>query len=131
MIEQVLVGRLLAWPTVTAIVGDRVAPVVLRQATSEPVLVYRRLYGQRKYGLLGSANWVETQVQVTCWAPSYSVARGLADAVCEALDGWGSDEGDAGPLVHLVSVEDGADEYAEGYEMLGATVLVTVRHEED
>jgi hypothetical protein len=126
MIEQVLVARLLATPAVTAIVGARIAPVVLRQATADATLVYQRIYGQRSYSLTGAAGWVETQVQFTCWSASYSEARTLADEVRQALDLWASDADG----VHLVSINDGADTYAEDLDMMGATVLVTVRHEE-
>lgn len=127
MIEQVLVTRLLAWPAVAAVVGDRMSPVVLRQGTTAAALVYQRLYAQRSYSLAGAAGWTETQVQITCWSTSYAQARTLADEVRKALDAWAS----ATDGVHLVSINDGADTYAEDFDMVGATVLVTIRHEED
>lgn len=126
IIEQVVVARLLSVPAVAAIVGDRVSPIVLRQTTRDPVLVYQRIYGQRSYSLAAPV-LAETQIQITCWAGDYATARTLADAVRKALDAWAS----AVDEVEIALVNDGADTYAEDYDMVGCTVLATIKHQED
>lgn len=123
-IEQVIVTRLLAVTAITDVVGDRVSPVVLRTETTDPALVYMRMYGDRQYALDGVTKVATVQMQVMAWALDYATARGLADQVRLALDTWGSDD------VEIVTVTDGPDTYAEEIEMFGCPVNLTAKYVE-
>jgi hypothetical protein len=123
-VEQTIVTRLLAVTAITALVGDRVSPVVLRTETTDPALVYVRLYGDRQYALDGATKLATVQMQIMAWALDYATARALADQVRLGLDTWGDAD------VEIVTVTDGADTYAEEIDMYGCPVNLTVKYEE-
>lgn len=128
VIEKRVVALLLADGTIGAAVGGRVSPVVLRQESGLPALVYRRLDSSPEYTLAGRGGWRSVLLQVVCWASEYETARGLAEAVRLALDGF-SENAQAGSI-RFVSVSDGADEFVEGLEVFGCACMVTVEYDD-
>lgn len=129
MIEQRIVGLLAADATIAAAVGQRIGPVILRQETALPSLVYRRLGSEPEYTLAGRAGWRTVTVQVVCWSLDYGEARRLAEAVRKALDGYSELSG-AGSI-RFISVADGADEYAAEVEAFGAVVVLSVEYDDE
>jgi hypothetical protein len=123
-VEAQIAARLLAVTAITDMVGDRVSPVVLRTETTEPALVYMRMYGERQYALDAQTRVATVTMQVMAWALDYATARGLADQVRLGLDTWGDAD------VEIVTVTDGADTYAEEIDMYGCPVNLTVKYEE-
>lgn len=129
MIEQRIVSLLLADPTITAAVGERISPVVLRQETALPSLVYRRLDSDPEYTLAGRAGWRTARVQVACWAQEYAEARTLAEAVRNALDAY-SETSDTGSI-RFISISDGADEYVMDLDAFGAVCTLTIDYDDE
>ena len=129
MIEKRIVDLLLDDTAVKALVGTRIAPVVLRQETGMPCLVYRRLDSNPEYTLAGRAGWRTVTVQVVCWSADYTHARGLAEAVRDALDSYSETSGTGS--IRFISVSDGADEYVSEMEAFGAVVVLTIDYDDE
>ena len=128
MIEQRIAGLLLADVTIKAAVANRLTPVVLRQETGLPALVYRRLDSTPEYTLAGRAGWRTVLLQVACWSASYDQARGLAERVRVVLDSY--QETTAQGSIRWVSVSDGADDYAPDLEAFGCVATVSVEYDD-
>lgn len=126
MIEQVVAARLLAWPAIAALVDERVEPVVMQSSSMSEAIVYRRLYGQRDYNLVGAEGVATVQIEIMSWAQEYAKARTLADEVRKALDAWSSAVDD----VEIANVTDGADTWDPDLEMFGCPVNLTIKYQE-
>lgn len=126
IIEQVVAARLLAWSAIAALVGTRIEPVVMQTSSSSDALVYRRLYGERSYNLVGAEGVATVQIELMCWSQVYARARTMADEVRQALDAWSSATDD----VEIASVTDGADTYEQELEMFGCPVNLTIKYQE-
>jgi hypothetical protein len=61
------------------------------------------------------------------WAADYATARGLADAMRDALDVYATNASDD---IQLASVSDGADEWVDGLEAFGCGVEVRLMFQE-
>lgn len=129
MIEQRIKSLLLADATISAAVSNRVTPVIMRQETGLPALVYRRLDSTPDYTLAGRAGWRTVTVQVVCWAVDYMEARTLAEAVRKALDAYS--ETSAEGSIRFISVGDGADEYAPEVDAFGAVATLTIEYDDE
>jgi len=129
MIEQRIKSLLLADATIAAAVGSRITPIVMRQETGLPALVYRRLDSTPNYTLAGRGGWRTVIVQVACWADDYTEARILAEAVRQALDAYS--EPSATGSIRFISVGDGADEYAPEIEAFGAVATLTIDYDDE
>lgn len=129
MIEQRIVGLLADNATIAAAVGQRISPVVLRQETALPSLVYRRLSSTPEYTLAGRAGWRTVTIQIICWSLEYAEARALAEAVRQALDAY-SETATAGSI-RFINIADGADEYAVEVAAFGAVVVLSVDYDDE
>lgn len=120
MIEAKMVDILLADAGVAAIVGTRIDPVVVRQTTSFPSVIYRRLPGgERTYSLAGRGGMTTVTVALYGWATDYATARSLANAIRDALDAYTSSASDG---IQVASVTDGADEWIDELGAFGCGV---------
>lgn len=105
-VEKRIVHRLRTATETASLVGQRITPVVLPD-TVVPAITYRRLSGVREASL-GSSNVFATfLIELSAWGSTYEMARNLADATRQALDGW-SDEANG---VEIGFVNDGPDLY--------------------
>ena len=129
MIEQRIVSMMAADATIAAAVGQRISPVVLRQDTALPSLVYRRLAADPEYTLAGRAGWRTVTLQIACWALEYADARALAEAVRELLDAY-SETSDVGSI-RFISVADGADEYVGELDAYGCICNLTIEYDDE
>ena len=129
MIEKRIVALLLADAGVSALIGTKIAPVVLRVETGMPCLVYRRLDGQPEYTLAGRAGWRTVTVQIACWDGDYTDAKTLAEAVRDALDAYS--EIDSAGSIRFISVADGADEYQGDLDAYAAVVVLTIDYDDE
>lgn len=129
MIEKRLVALLLGNPAVTAMVGDRIVPVVVREDGNLPALTYRRLpNSQRQYTLAGAGGWVSIDVQITAWAREYDEARALIEEVRKQLDAYTEDIPDG---IEVASVTEGGDDYVETLDLLVCSAIVTIQFVEE
>jgi hypothetical protein len=126
MIEQRVTAVLLAAADVTALVGNRIFPVVVRQNTRLPAITYARQSSERDYVLTGSLHYARALIGLTAWANEYAEARALADAIRQALDAYDEPDG-----IDLATVNDGQDIYEPEADVFGCSLLVTVQFEED
>jgi hypothetical protein len=129
MIEQRIVTLLSADPGIAAAVRDHIYPVVLRQGSPLPTLVYRRLSSDPDYTLAGRAGWRTVTLQLACWAADYADARDLAEAVRQTLDAY-SEPSPTGPI-RFISVADGADKYIEDLDAFGCVVTLTIDYDDE
>lgn len=92
MSEVALRARLLAVAGVSALVGTRVYPVILPQNPTFPAITYQRIGGRRESSFAGPIGLAGPLYRLDCWGGAagtgYAAAKGLANAVRLALDGW-------------------------------------------
>ena len=127
MIEKKMVDVLQASATVTALVGDRIFPVVVRVDTALPAITYQRTFGERTYNMAGAAGWARVTIGIAGWALEYSQARSIADAVRKTLDAYsGTDDDD----MQVARVTDGADTYDPDLNVFGCSLDVEIQYQE-
>lgn len=81
-------ARLAGDPGVSAIVGSAVHPGRIPQGTTGPAVSYRIAGGEPTRRNVPALQAATVTLEVAAWAPTYSEALNLGDAVVEALDGW-------------------------------------------
>lgn len=87
MIEAAIVTHLLASPAVTALVGDRIRPMVPDQGSAYPHLVYVLVSdADLAPSNLGRSALRRAQLQFDCWGRTAIEARRLADDLAKSLD---------------------------------------------
>lgn len=80
---------LLAAPSVTALVGQRISPLLRTQAETVPCVVLTRA-GLDPFNCLSEPPTLNlNRVQLSAWAVTYDGARALADACRTALEAAG------------------------------------------
>lgn len=87
MIETNIRAALQAQPTITAIVGNSIYPVLLPVDANLPALTFQ-IVGSSSEAGWGVAGMQRLRVQMDCWSKSYLVAAQLREAVSTALDGY-------------------------------------------
>jgi hypothetical protein len=89
--EESLVARLNATSGVTALVASRIYPMEIPQGAVMPAIAYQRISTFRPGSLRGPVGLADPRIQVDCWADTYAVAKAVAQAVRQSLDGYASD----------------------------------------
>lgn len=87
-IDESLVTILQASTAVTALAGQRIYPLRALQTAQRPLVIYQRISATREHSHDGPSGLARPRFQFRCVANSFSQARGLADAVRGALDGY-------------------------------------------
>lgn len=106
-VEKAIRSILIDDSTVKNLVADRVYPVVRREGSSLPALVYQQISGVRDHIFAGPSGFVEARFQINCWAETYEGADELADAVRVAVDGYnGTKESVVIQCIHLIDEGD-------------------------
>ena len=83
--EIAVIQRLLADAAVAAIAGDRVFPGRLPQGIALPGVVLQTINSMPHYADEGEIRYVESRVQLDCWASTYGASKQLARAVKASL----------------------------------------------
>jgi len=78
--EEAVIQRLLADAAVAAIAGDRVFPGRLPQGIDLPGVVLQTINSMPHYADEGEIRYVESRVQLDCWASTYGASKQLARA---------------------------------------------------
>jgi hypothetical protein len=85
-------SRLISHAGLSALVGDRIYPLVLPQNTALPAVVYQRISGQRIQNLTRDTGGPQRiRVQLTAWAEDVDTANSVAEQVRQAMEaatGW-------------------------------------------
>jgi hypothetical protein len=107
-LEAGIVGVLEGSAGVTALVGSRIYPLLVPQGFDNyPAVTYQVISEQRTPELTKQNGLMRARVQVTCWARTYSAAKGLKEAVRNAIDG------ESGTFPSGVFIEDSQDTVEE------------------
>ena len=88
VIEEALVALLEADAGVSALVGNRIYPIVIPDGASLPAIAYQRISGPRAETMDGPSGLAWPRFQITSVAETVSEAIALANAVRHALDGY-------------------------------------------
>lgn len=94
MLEEALYAFLKGQGAVSALLGQRIYPVMLPQNPVMPALTYQIISRVPDYVLAGPSGLVAKRVQVNCWASrefsanGYITALNVAAAVRVAMDGY-------------------------------------------
>ncbi len=107
MVEKAIVALLTEDTDVTALIGDRLEPVLTSQTLSRPNVVYQRITTSRLRSQDGPEGTGDIRLQLSCYADTYAGAKTLADKVRLALDGYRGTA--AGITVDGISLEDEGD----------------------
>ena len=121
MIEIEVYKYLSQYAGLTALVGDRIYPMILPQDAVLPAVTCEKISGQRINTKFGPAGLVRARIQVSCWAKGYLVAKQVAEQVRLALAGF------PGGTVYL---ENEVDLYEEGTGIYHVPVDFTIWYEE-
>lgn len=74
-IEFAIFEHLNADADLTALLGDRIFPMVMHQDAAIPSIVYQKISGVREYTLTDRAGIAEPRFQFSCWGRSYFEAK--------------------------------------------------------
>jgi hypothetical protein len=123
-IDESLVSILAVSTAVTAICGQRIYPLYARQTAPKPLVIYQRISSVREHSHDGPSGLARPRFQFRCVANSFSEARGLADAVRGALDGYQGTVGGVRIDAILFENELDADDVALDAEATAYSVLM-------
>ena len=79
--ENMLRNTLLGSTALTAIVGNKVFPMVMPQGTLLPAVSFQKISGVPANCLYGPTGLEEITVQIDAWAMSLSVVKNMAKAI--------------------------------------------------
>lgn len=85
--EKAVVWLLLNAAGVTALVGQRIKPIMEHQGTSFPYITYQAISGTPIQTTDGASGIAEGVIQINAYAITYEVARAIIEAVRIALQG--------------------------------------------
>ena len=87
-IEQALVAEILAESTITAIIADRIYPLLIPQDVTLPAIAYQVISGPVSYHHDGPDRYTIKRIQLTCQAQTYAAVKALVDAIKAHLSGY-------------------------------------------
>lgn len=107
--EAVLRSALIAAPAVSALVGNRIYPVLAPATAALPLVTWRRSGVQREQTLGLPMGMPRVSVEYSIYGTTYEQARDLADAMRVVLDGYGGTADNT--TVKQTSLEDESDDF--------------------
>jgi len=87
-VEEALYALLSADATITGLVSTRIYPILAPQNAALPYVTYQVAASRHVHSLDGSSGLAFASVQINCNAASYSVAKAIAEAVRQELQGY-------------------------------------------
>ncbi len=108
MIEQGIEQRLMADAGVSALVGNRIYPVVLPENCSYPAITYQLITSHETYTNDGPLGEVRARIQIDSWGKRYGQVKAVAQAVRVALNGFTGQLPD-GTYVFEIECDDASD----------------------
>jgi hypothetical protein len=85
-VESKLYSALSGSTIITSVTSTRIYPLAVPQSVEAlPSLVYSRVAGERVYALSGYSGLENPQIQIDCWATSYSGAKDLSTRVASVM----------------------------------------------
>jgi len=132
-LEVALETRLLAYATLTALVSDRIWPMILHidetvKHVIYPAVTYQRTDGPRESALGAEMGLAHPGIQIDSWGKTYASAKAVATQARAALQRWSSEATD--PVVLDCLLESDGDEYEPGANIYHVRQEWTVWHRE-
>ncbi|MCE7038991.1 DUF3168 domain-containing protein [Dyadobacter sp. CY312] len=114
MITTAIIQKLVATPELTAIVGDRINPNIIKANSAFPA-IYVFCDRMEKQGCYDAAGVKEGVVEIGVFAKSYNEARLIIQAIRTALDDFTGIVNNVGLL--MMRGKEVSDEYDEKKEL--------------
>lgn len=73
---------------VSALVADRIYPVILPQKPTYPAITFGKVSGLRAPNLSGPSGLARPRISISSWGLTYKSAKDVATAVRQAMDGF-------------------------------------------
>jgi len=113
-LEAAIETRLLAYGNLTALVVDRIFPLILHVDDTThkviyPAVTYQRTDGPRESALDSDMGLAHPTIEISSWGETYESAKAVATQVRSALQRW--DDADATPAVLDCLLERDEDIY--------------------
>jgi len=109
-IGEALYSYLSSYAGLTALVGNRIYPLILPQGVTLPAVTYTQISGPRVHCMGSDPGLTHPRFQVSVWAESYSDMATVAAQVRAALQDYsGTMGGDDGVVVQRIFLEDETD----------------------
>lgn len=109
--ETVLRSALVSSTSVTAMVSQRIYPLLAPKTAALPFITWRRSGIERQHTLAGPMGLPNVSVEMQSFAATYEDARELADRVRLVLDGYGGSVNNV--EVKHVSLEQESDDFVQ------------------
>ncbi len=120
--------RLIADPTVSALIGTRVYPVILPDDPTLPGATYQRASAVRDYTTTGAVSLSRIRLQIDCWALSYAEVKQLDAATRSCLEFFTGTLPD-GTYVDSITIDSSQDLFesdARYYRVMTDYIIVAV-----
>jgi hypothetical protein len=85
MIEEALYSHLSTSTGLTALVSDRIYPIMMPQDPTLPAITYQRISNSPVNTIGGFASLDNPHIQFDCWATSYSSVKALGDKLRKTI----------------------------------------------
>lgn len=107
-IEEAIYSALTAHAGLSALVADRIYPMVLPQDATRPAVTYMRVSGARDLNINQASVDANPRYQFDVWADSFEAAYGAA---AQLIDAVGTVQSGSGVTVYGVAVVGDMDVY--------------------
>lgn len=85
MIEEAIYAHLSTSTALTAIVSNRIYPIMMPQEPTIPAVTYQRVSNVHINAISGACGLDNIRIQIDCWTTSYSAAKTLGDVLRKAM----------------------------------------------
>lgn len=84
-LETAVTAHLLAQPGLTALIGNRLYPMVIPQTATLPAVTYQRISSVRHSAMVADTGVATVRLSFNCWAAAYPQAKAVAKELRAAL----------------------------------------------
>jgi len=84
-LESKLVAYLLNHAGLTALIGNRLYPLMMPEGTALPAVVYQRVSGMREYQFGAYSGMERPRISFSCWGENYGQAKQVASELKTAM----------------------------------------------
>lgn len=124
MIERAWHDAVLAQTGITALIADRIYPVILPQAPEFPCCTYQLISGPRDYTQDGPDGVTTFRIQTNLYGNTYSDVKALKDAFEDALSGFYNHRVGSPPIkIQGVFMDNERDLYESGLDEVGPRIF--------
>ena len=131
-IEEALYTHLSGNAGLSALVSNRIYPMIMPQDVALPAVTYQKISGERMHTLQTDPGVASPRFQFNCWGSSYSSAKAVAVKVKDALKDFTGTLGGAGgvTVLRVVGPEDELDDYDAETETFRTILDFFIWHQE-